>query len=219
MRKTPSGPTAEKWVGYEARASYSSLFTYGPQTQRMWMVFHGIGYLARYFLRHFEGLDANTNYVVAPQAPSLYYLNDTYTHVGASWLTREQTQPHMENLLGFLDGVARAEDFASAPERILLGYSQGVSVLLRWAARRKVACEHLVLYAGKPPAELTPEDFSYLPETTRVLLLFGAADPFLPETAREGLLARYRELFGKRLELHMYAGGHKWQTGLIETLV
>lgn len=218
MSESIPKPNAEKWVSYAARAPYTTLNARGEATRRTWVVFHGIGYLSRYFLRHFSGLDPQVHYLIAPQAPSLYYLSDTYTHVGASWLTREHTQGHMDNLMEYLDSVLREEGIQPRDALDYFAYSQGVSVLCRWLARRPVGGGRIFLYAGKPPAELRPEAFSHLPETMPVVVVFGNQDPFLKPEDRPGLLARYRELFGDRLQVVAFDGGHELRNDLIVQL-
>lgn len=195
--------------------SYSSLFERTQHTQTVWVVFHGIGYLSRYFLRHFSHLDPVRNYVVAPQAPSLYYLNDSYTHVGASWLTREQTRRNMENLLGFLDRLWEAENLKAAPRLVLFGYSQGVSVLTRWVANSRIACDRMVLYAGKLPDELGPESFDHLGPGATVEMRYGNSDPYLERWDRHKQEQHAREVFGERLHWSYYQGGHELLQELI----
>ncbi len=195
--------------------SYSSLFERTDQTETVWVVFHGIGYLSRYFLRHFSHLDPVRNYILAPQAPSLYYLNDSYTHVGASWLTREQTRRNMENLLGFLDRLWEAEKLEEAPRLVFFGYSQGVSVLTRWVAHSRLACDRLVLYAGKLPDELGPEHFAHLAPGATVEMLYGHSDPYLERWDRQKQEQHARHVFGERLAWSYYQGGHELRPELI----
>lgn len=175
-----------------------------------WVVFHGIGQLARFFLKNFNHLDLTRNYVLAPQAPSLYYTTDTFDRVGASWLTRENTQGQMENLLAYLDQMAAGEGLEEK-NPILFGYSQGVSVLCRWVARRQIACRRILLYAGRIPAELGPGDFEHLPEGCRVEVYCGDADPLADKWGRGELAAHARKVFGNRPDIITYSGGHELQ--------
>ncbi|MEJ2585591.1 MAG: hypothetical protein P8Z38_11350 [Robiginitalea sp.] len=100
MPEESPASTEEKLLSFKTTHPYEVFNSRGPETKRVWVVFHGIGYLSRYFLRHFSELNPAENYIIAPQAPSLYYLDQTYRHVGASWLTREHTARNMQNLLG-----------------------------------------------------------------------------------------------------------------------
>ena len=65
----------EKQVSYQTANTYTTLNARTDKTENVWVVFHGIGYLSKYFLKYFRHLDQEKNYIVAPQAPSKYYLN------------------------------------------------------------------------------------------------------------------------------------------------
>jgi predicted esterase len=201
--------TEEKFLSVQMTHPYETLNLWTPETKRVWLVFHGIGYLSRYFLRHFRHLDPGENYIIAPQAPSLYYLDQTYTHIGASWLTRENTGLHMENLTRLLDTLYLAENLEAAPALVLMGYSQGVSVLTRWVAARKLPCSRLILYAGRVPDPLTPADFEHLPAGTPVEFYIGDQDPFVTSEDRGVLKERMGVLFGDRLQIMEFKGGHE----------
>ena len=209
MSDLPTGSPLEHLITCPFTCSYSSLNERTTQSQAVWVIFHGIGYLSRYFLRHFTHLDPREHYILAPQAPSLYYLSDSYTHVGASWLTREETQRNMDNLLRFLDGLWEAENLGQAHRLVLFGYSQGVSVLCRWVARRKIPASRLVLYAGKVPEELTANDFAHLPPETKVEIHYGNRDPYLEKWDRHKMEQQALRLFGDRLHWRPYEGGHE----------
>ena len=101
--------TAEKKVSYTTTNTYDTLNTFSPKTKNVWLVFHGMGYLSRYFIHHFAQLDAAKNFIVAPQAPSKYYQGKNFKHVGASWLTRENTVLETENVLAYVDQVFKTE--------------------------------------------------------------------------------------------------------------
>ncbi len=215
MDPNPLPSPSEAAVSYEAIHPYARLNARTECTQSVWVVFHGIGQLARYFIRQFAHLDPDGNYILAPQAPSLYYLSDTYTRVGACWLTRERTQDGMGNLLRYLDALAEAEGLRDENHLCLLGYSQGVSVLCRWVARRRIACKRMILYAGRVPDELGPEDFNHLSPQTQVELYVGSDDPYLERWDLDELTGQARHLFGSRLSVIPYAGGHEFRGELI----
>jgi len=45
--------TAEKEISYQSTNTYSTLNTLTSETKNVWIVFHGIGYLSRYFIQLF----------------------------------------------------------------------------------------------------------------------------------------------------------------------
>lgn len=204
----------EKGVSYEISNTYSTMNERTSKTKNIWMVFHGIGYLSRYFLRHFKNLDPAENYIIAPQAQSKYYLNNEYRHVGASWLTKENTGPEIENVLKYLDEVFTAEELGGTSNLIVLGYSQGVSVATRWIARRKIEPARLIIHSGKIPAELEQQDFDHL-QKTELGLLYGTSDPFLDKDALKEEKRHAENLFGATLNIHPFEGGHEVREELI----
>lgn len=208
---------AEKKVSYEISNTYSTLNEFTATTKNVWVVLHGIGYLSRYFLKYFKDLDPEVNYIIAPQAQSKYYLNNGYRHVGASWLTKENTEPEIENVLNYLEEVYTAEALQNAPRLILFGYSQGVSVATRWVARNKVECSHLILHSGGLPKELEPEDFEFL-TNTKVTMIYGTKDEYLNEDRLKNEQALVKELFGDRLEIISFEGGHEINTDILKRI-
>ncbi|WP_029035971.1 alpha/beta hydrolase [Salinimicrobium xinjiangense] len=198
----------EKQVSYRSTNTYSTLNELTEKTENVWVVFHGIDYLSRYFLKYFRHLNQEKNYIIAPQAPSKYYLNGKYEHVGASWATRENTEQEIQNAMSYLDELYKNEALKNAKNLILFGYSQGVSIVTRWVARRKIHCSKLILNSGRLPKELRPEDFSFL-EGTEISFVYGTEDPFVNKEFLEAEEKRIRELFPKNLKFIPFDGGHE----------
>ncbi len=212
--------SVEKQISYTTTNSYSTLNQLTPQTKNVWFVLHGIGYLSRYFLKYFDELPPNENFIVAPQAPSKYYLNGAYTHVGASWLTRERTPGEIENVIHYLDQVYAAEAPPPHCKLILFGYSQGVSIATRWAARRKLPCDHLLLHSGGIPEELEGKDFDYLKEHgTDIRIIVGDKDQYLTEERRKSESKKIERLFQGRAKHLIFEGKHEIKKTIINTLM
>ena len=210
---------SEKVVSYTSTNSYSTLNKLTDKTQYVWVVFHGIGYLSRYFLKYFDTLDEEEHYIIAPQAPSKFYLNNEYKHVGASWLTKEETYSSMDNLLNYLDEILAIETIPKSCKLVVLGFSQGVSVACRWVAKRKVHCNLLVLYAGGIPNELTEADFAHMDNNTQIKILIGNADEYLNEERMKKERQKIGALFNNQAEVIIFEGGHEVKKELIKTLV
>lgn len=198
-----------KTVSYTAQNTYATLNRLTSKTKNVWMVFHGMGYLSKYFIRYFSELDPETNYIIAPQAPSKYYQDMTFQHVGACWLTRENTEMEIENVLNYVDEVFKQKIQSTVPNLIVMGYSQGVSIAARWVARRKVHCDKLILHSGGIPKELKPEDFDFLSPSVPVIYLYGDQDKYVNEARKteESLLGN--RLFGQRLQVEVFPGIHE----------
>ncbi len=206
-------------VSYTTVNTFDTLNTLSDATENVWFVFHGMGFLSRYFLKNFQGLPKNENYIIAPQAPSKYYLDDRFTRIGASWLTREETEREIENNLCYLDAVFEHLSLPNNLNLIVLGFSQGVSIASRWVARRKINCQKLILYAGGLPDELHEEDFVFLSKETDIQMIHGDRDPYL---SPERLIREEEKLnlvFRQNARKVVFEGGHALIPSIIESIV
>lgn len=199
----------EKSASYQAKSTYSTLNSLSDKTKNIWIVFHGLGYLSRYFIRYFKNLDPETNYIIAPQAPSKYYQDNTFKHVGACWLTRENTKAETENVLAYIQSVWETELANVSNYRlIVLGYSQGVSIATRWVKKYKINCDKLILHSGGIPNELENSDFEHLNKNCEVIYLYGNEDPYITEARKTEEQLKGNKLF-KNLSVKVFNGKHE----------
>jgi len=210
----------EKQVSYQTTNTYKTLNELSEKTKNIWIVLHGIGYLSKYFIRYFDELNTDENYIVAPQAPSKYYLKNEYKYVGASWLTKENRVLETENVLAYLDAVYATEKFPANRNLIIFGFSQGVSIATRWIASRKIKCHQVILYAGGIPKELTPTDLDFLSEQgTKVTVVVGNKDQYLTGEVMKYETGRIEELFQGRARQLIFEGGHEVKKEVINQIV
>lgn len=209
--------TANRRVNYTHSNSYETLNSLTDKTKNIWLVFHGMGYLSRYFLKYFKSLSADENYIIAPQAPSKYYMGPDFKHVGASWLTREDTINETTNIMNYVDAVFATESI-EASKLIIMGYSQGVSIACRWMASRNIQPKTVVLHSGGIPVELTADKFDYLVADTPIYYIYGDTDKYItPERVKEQTEIG-NALFGDRLTINSFSGGHEVNTNLLKAL-
>ncbi len=199
----------EKKVIYSATNTYSVLNSYTEKTKNVWVVFHGLGYLSKYFIKYFSRINPEENFIIAPQAPSKYYQGNDFKHVGASWLTRENTVEETKNVLAYVDEVFKNEVTDIPKNLIVLGFSQGVSIAARWVASRRVDCNHLVLHSGGIPKELVPEDFSFLKEGVKVTYIYGNRDEYINIARKTEEEIKGNRLFGNHLKIEVFDGIHE----------
>lgn len=211
--------STEKEISYKTTNSYSTLNYLTENTKNVWLVCHGMGYLSRYFLRYFKELNADENYIIAPQAQSKYYIQPGFKHVGASWLTKVNTDTETENILTYLDAVLDAEAIPKHINLIVLGYSQGVSIAMRYVAKRKLNCSQLVLHSGGIPKELIAADFQFLIGKTKVTMIYGTQDEYLNDERIAYETNRVEELFKGRANVLPFDGKHVVNVELINALV
>jgi len=207
----------EKEISYTTTNSYSTLNHLTKNTKNVWFVCHGMGYLSKYFIRYFKNLNPEENYIIAPQAQSKYYVAPKFKHVGASWLTKENTLKETENVMHYFDAILEAEHIPKNVNLIVLGYSQGVSVALRYVAKRELQCSQIVIMSGGIPKELTADDFKFL--VAKVSLIYGTKDEYLNEERMKHELSRVHELFGDKVTIIPFEGKHVVNVELINGLI
>ncbi len=208
----------EKEISYQTTNSYSTLNLLTEKTKNVWFICHGMGYLSRFFLKYFKELNPDENYIIAPQAQSKYYIPPKFKHVGASWLTKENTIKETENVLNFFDTIWEAEKPSNNLNIIVLGYSQGVSVAMRWVAKRKINCSQLVILSGGIPKELTKQSFTFM-KNTKVSHIYGTKDEYLDNNRITYETERSKELFGNQVTVIPFDGPHQVNMELINKLV
>ncbi len=209
--------TTEKQIVYSTTKPYATLNKRTVKTKNIWFVCHGMGHLSRYFLRYFKGLNPEENYIVAAQAPSLYYQGANFKHVGASWLTKENTLQETENIMHYFDAIFEKENLDCDLNLIVLGYSQGVSVATRYVAKRQLHCTQLILHSGGIPKELREEDFAFL--AAKTILIYGTKDTYLNAERIAEETEKANALFKNNVKIISFDGGHEVNAEIIRSLV
>ncbi len=164
-------------------------------------------------------MNSEENYIIAPQGQSKYYLGSKYKHVGASWLTKENTEKEIENVMRNFDAIFEVEKLPKDINLIVLGYSQGVSVAARYVAKRKLNCSQLVLMSGGLPKELKRHNFKFLKGKTKVSLIYGTNDEYLNEESMVYEKKRFYELFGNTAVIIPFEGKHEIKKEILNTLI
>ena len=144
-------------------------------------------------------------------------MKNQFKHVGASWLTKENTQKDIPNVLNYLDSVYKQERISELDINVIvLGFSQGVSIATRWIARHHIKCDSLFLYAGKIPREFSELDFKSIKD---IKLIVGDSDAYVtPEVLNEEITYA-NQLFENRVKHITFKGGHELKRDLINGLV
>ncbi len=206
----------EHKISYSTQKTYSTLNQLTDKTKNIWLVCHGLGYLSRYFIQYFSVLNPEKNYIIAPQAPSKYYQDQNFKRIGASWLTREETQLEMQNIKAYFDAIYQSEIQPHTDKKlIVLGYSQGVSVAMRWIAQSKINCDTLLMHSGGIPIELKAEDFKGL--DFKPYLIYGKSDPYITENRAQQEVEKAKKLFKKDFEILAFEGKHEVNQEILKT--
>ena len=185
----------------------------------MWVVLHGYGHLARYFLRKFERVTEGL-FIVAPEGLSRFYLDDAHTRVGATWMTREDREHEIADQVTYLDQLTGhcAERTPLNTPLGLLGFSQGVATACRWAVTGATRPERIILWGGTLPPEISATTFATRLATCPIDIVQGEKDTIVPISAGTQAAARLREA-GVTHSLHQHPGGHDLDALLLERLL
>lgn len=184
----------EKQLKIEKTARY---FTYGNEktAKNLWIVLHGYGQLPYYFIRKFQTLNPEENFIVAPEGIHRFYLEGTSGRVGASWMTKEARDSDIEDNNKYLDNLAKELlKKKSFDQKILLGFSQGGATATRWHESGCFNADVFVLWAS-----IFPPDLDFNPNESILLksknfFVIGNDDPFYKD--KEG---EVKELFKSQI--------------------
>lgn len=185
----------------------------------IFVVFHGYGQLVEYFSRKFIGLEKDYK-LIFPQALSKFYINNLFDKVGASWLTKEDKETEMENNYKYLDEIWKIEFERNLPVKVL-GFSQGVSVSVRWLAKNKINFNQLILWAGTFPKDVGYDSFAYLKKSDCAIdFTTGIQDPLYTKERVSTELEKIVKYFSSDvINFHSFDGRHEIDEDLLLKLI
>lgn len=183
-----------------------------------WIVLHGYGQLARFFLSKFEGLEDDL-LIVAPEALNRFYLDEAHQRVGATWMTREDRLHEIDDQGNYLDALVDElrRDRPELPVHVL-GFSQGVATACRWSLLGNTRIERLVLWAGGLPPEPSMDELRKGWSHMHVDLVLGTTDQFAGDKELKEQAARL-ERSGVQYQVHRFTGGHVLEPVLLGRLL
>ena len=197
-------------------ARYYTLGTPSERTRELWVVCHGYGQLARYFLRHFAVLDDGATVVVAPEGLSRFYLDGFSGRVGATWMTKEDRLSEIEDQSAYLNLLLQ-ELLGQLPADVrvhVLGFSQGGATVCRWLAANKVPCQHLVLWAASFPEDIAFESGETAFANMKVDVVYGTQDEFITPEKLQNQQEIMKRL-GLSPQVYTFEGGHTLSSDLL----
>lgn len=202
-------------------ARYEQLGEASAATRQLWLVLHGYGQLAEYFIRHFAAIYARapaTTVVVAPEALSRFYLHGTSGRVGASWMTSADRLAEIADQHAYLNALL-GQLRAAAPqaEATVLGFSQGTATAARWLTQLAPAWrpQRLVLWAGDFPADTLPAP-ALLPGLP-ITLVTGEQDSYVGPQKMQQQAAVLRT-HGAQVSTALFEGSHTLHPPLLQQL-
>ncbi len=212
-------------------ARYYQIGTPNPLVRDVWIVLHGFSQLAADFAVPFQPLEADSRLIAVPEGLSRFYLDTRPGHSGASkvgalWLTREDRETEIVDIVNYLDrlyerileelanrGVDRDQIRVHA-----LGFSQGGPAVCRWAARGSAVIDHLVPWAHAIPQDVNLRALSERRPHLTIDMVYGTRDRFIGEDAVEEQRA-VLESSGVPYAMHPFNGGHSLNLAMLRQLM
>lgn len=178
----------------------------------LWIVLHGYGQLAADFIAPFGAIAGEARAVVAPEALNRFYRDreskggHVGRPVGATWMTREDRDAEIDDYIAYLDAVA--SQWGAGRPLTVLGFSQGVSTLLRWVTRGQAAAARVVAWAGELPADVDLVAHRPRFPAAGLDLVMGSVDEYHSWINLDGVKQRLDDA-ALPYRLHVFDGGHR----------
>lgn len=201
---------AKSFVEVPRTARYFRLGSVQPMTKNIWIVFHGYGQLAEYFIKHFEELDTESNIIIAVEGLSRFYVDGLTGRVGASWMTKEDRETEVADQSNYINAVLKDCNINPKDENnnlIVLGFSQGTATAVRWMANNNIRPKQLIMWAGSFPHDIDatqhPDVFTRLP----LHYAYGNEDQFLKDVDMDQKLDEMKKT-GMDINVWTFEGKH-----------
>jgi predicted esterase len=199
----------ERWV---TASFHGRILRVAADPARALVGFHGYGENAERSLEAMERIPGAIAWTrVAVQAPHPFY-DRRGEQVLASWMTRQGRDHAIADNIAYVRAAVR-DALAPTPDRLVfVGFSQGVAMAYRAAARAGLGPSGLIVLGADVPPELDAGELAALPP---ILLGRGRAE----EWYSAAKLAADRDRLtaaGARLRVIEFDGGHEWGRAFLE---
>ena len=210
----------KKSILFSYEAHYSISHEPSGKEKELWLVFHGYGQLAEFFIRKFLPFDSADRIFLAPEGTNYGYLKEFQGRVGANWMTKHEREVAIDNNHRYLNLLMEQtlEKFEQFPKIHILGFSQGAATSTRWASQWPGQIETLVLWAGGFAQDLSLDLGREKFEHTELILAFGDQDELIQEEHKAHQLELVQSL-GKAIRVLTFPGGHELDPDLLEKIM
>lgn len=169
--------------------------------------FHGYGQNADEMLQELRAIPVADGWtVMSVQGLHRFYRRRTDVTV-ASWMTRQDREIVIADNIAYVDdALTRVAAGRPIGRLVLCGFSQGVAMAFRAAARGRHRVDAVVALGGDVPPELLADRTVSF---DRILLARGGSDALYPAHKHDADLAALRDRC-RRVEGIVFDGGHEW---------
>jgi predicted esterase len=192
----------------------------GSETE-IWLILHGYGQLAEFFLRKFRPFFDPSRLFVAPEGINHSYLEGFSGRVGANWMTKHQRNTDIINGMNYLNAVVEKvlNRFDSLPEINVLGFSQGAATASRWVTHSDLPVKQMILWGGRLAVDLDEEQLQEKAKSLHLILATGDNDPLItPEIMKEHF-EQIEKISFRKLSTFTYAGAHDLDEHLLRQII
>lgn len=184
--------------------------TFNETTRYVWICFHGYGQLAKYYIQKFEFLDKAKHCVIVPEGLNRFYFEGANERPLANWMTREDRLDEISDYVEFIENLRRKLSWDKNPriKVIYLGFSQGVTTLIRWMTNIHPRADYLLLWAGSVPDDIILEPHRTYFNSIPTHFFVGDQDPYIKEK-RSAEITELMERIGMKTQIHSFNGEHK----------
>ncbi len=201
-------------------AHYCTIGEAGKHIEDLWIVCHGYGQVAKYFIRKFDVLDNGKTLVVAPEGLNHFYWHEKNRPPVATWMTSMHRLDEIADYTHYIKTLY--EHFVPQLHdnvRIhLLGFSQGSATQCRWILREHPVFHRLILWAGLLPDDLDFKSHeSYLADK-EILFVYGTKDKYLNEKERIQWQLDYAKKHDLTLKTVAFDGPHVMDREVLKKL-
>lgn len=210
----------KKSILFSYEAHYSISHEPSGKEKELWLVFHGYGQLAEFFIRKFLQFDSKDRVFLAPEGTNYGYLKEFQGRVGANWMTKHEREVAIANNHRYLNLLMNQtlEKFAQVPRIHVLGFSQGAATSTRWASQWSGKIDTLVLWAGGFAQDLSLDLGRDKFEQSELILAFGDQDELIQEEHKKQQVELIQAL-GKQPKEFNFAGGHELDADLLQKII
>jgi phospholipase/carboxylesterase len=177
------------------------------------LALHGFGANAETMLQLTSRLFDPQPVIAALQGPYQFFRDPEARDVGYGWITSrrpsESIRLHHEMVLHVAEAVGR-EFGISSDRRVLVGFSQSVSLNYRFVATHPGAIRGVIGICGGLPSDW--DAGMYQSVTAAVLHIARHGDPYYPPDVTEGYAERLRRRAAD-VEVQLVEGGHQMPSG------
>jgi len=217
MKLQKMSETKTYHITTQRTARYFTLGELNTGTKDVWIVLHGYGQLAEYFIRHFKNIQNSHNFIVAPEALSRYYVNENTGRVGASWMTKDDREHEINDYLVYLEKILDNLAIEKSCNIHILGFSQGAATASRFAMHSKHKIHSLICWAGFFPPDMQWDSAQYMNEEMKAYVLIGNEDSYINEEQKIQMQKIIKSLV-KQPELIIFEGKHEIIASTLSTL-